>query len=600
MSRESYHEPLKALNEADTFKLFSQFWLEAGDFLLQSPFNGQLQKIYLWFYQFLTHHKPGLKHYGVDGIVSWEEFKGILDQFNEFTGGAIETSNNISTKISTQDDSLDHKNVSYINRAKIVLFQDKTWDCGSDVINHEKLNLVLTGAHETGNNDATSNPKETLLTMLGQSIHTQVTAEVNPSWGIPPLEFNNNYSDLEKLLKKPSALVILNKQRAKIGTVRKPFFDYCNDPSHAKILSKVCISRKEFLNFQGNNNGLNKRDNLFPSLEQCYKLIESNKKIFSKEIYECCHKNIHPIPIINSNTDISLGDCSYLDTCHKMKNCRYLHYFSLIPLIKAKRYNVNAETELKSIKQNLYKQEHTIGFSHMEFLREVLPPQWISCDVRYLPFLILGKFAVVLADPAWDIHMSLPYGTCTDEELMSLPIHELQDEGMMLLWVTGRSIEIGRKALKKWGYVISDELIWLKLNQLKRTIVTGRTGHWLNHSKEHLLVGLKGNPPWINRMTDINTIVSGTRETLRKPDEIYELSERITGCHSRKLEIFGRDHNVRPGWFTIGDQLTGTSIYEKDVLKRYDEFKIANSGKKPPTQTQTQRKPFTKHSKGGH
>lgn len=43
-----------------------------------------------------------------------------------------------------------------------------------------------------------------------------------------------------------------------------------------------------------------------------------------------------------------------------------------------------------------------------------------------------------------------------------------------------------------------DELIWVKTNSLRRLIVSGRTGHWLNHSKEHCLVGYKGRPV-INR-----------------------------------------------------------------------------------------------------
>ena len=38
-------------------------------------------------------------------------------------------------------------------------------------------------------------------------------------------------------------------------------------------------------------------------------------------------------------------------------------------------------------------------------------------------------------------------------------------------------------------YHICDELIWVKTNQLQRLIRTGRTGHWLNHGKEHCLVG---------------------------------------------------------------------------------------------------------------
>lgn len=35
-----------------------------------------------------------------------------------------------------------------------------------------------------------------------------------------------------------------------------------------------------------------------------------------------------------------------------------------------------------------------------------------------------------------------------------------------------------------------DEIIWVKTNQLQRIIRTGRTGHWLNHGKEHCLVCL--------------------------------------------------------------------------------------------------------------
>lgn len=70
-----------------------------------------------------------------------------------------------------------------------------------------------------------------------------------------------------------------------------------------------------------------------------------------------------------------------------------------------------------------------------------------------------------------------------------------------------------------------------------------------------MLVGLKthvdndGNliwPSWVNRGTDTDVVVSEVRETSRKPDEVYGMIERI--CPGgRKLEIFGRKHNTRPG-----------------------------------------------------
>lgn len=58
---------------------------------------------------------------------------------------------------------------------------------------------------------------------------------------------------------------------------------------------------------------------------------------------------------------------------------------------------------------------------------------------------VTGKFSVIMADPPWDIHMELPYGTLSDDEMRQLPIPVLQDEGLIFLWVTGRAMELGRE-----------------------------------------------------------------------------------------------------------------------------------------------------------
>ncbi|KAJ3090068.1 N6-adenosine-methyltransferase subunit mettl3, partial [Quaeritorhiza haematococci] len=198
---------------------------------------------------------------------------------------------------------------------------------------------------------------------------------------------------------------------------------------------------------------------------------------------------------------------------------------------------------------------------------KTLPPQWIQCDVRKFDLKVLGKFSVIMADPPWDIHMSLPYGTMTDDEMKQMPIAELQDEGFLFLWVTGRAMELSRECLQIWGYERVDELVWVKTNQLQRLIRTGRTGHWLNHSKEHCLVAVKGNPKWHYPCFDTDVLVAEVRETSRKPDEIYGLIDRLSPG-TRKIEIFGRQHNTRPGWMTLGNQLDGVKIYESDLLER--------------------------------
>jgi len=173
-----------------------------------------------------------------------------------------------------------------------------------------------------------------------------------------------------------------------------------------------------------------------------------------------------------------------------------------------------------------------------------------------------------MADPPWDIHMELPYGTLTDDEVRNLPVGEIHQDGMIFLWVTGRAMELARDCFRIWGYKRIEEIIWVKTNQLQRIIRTGRTGHWINHSKEHCLVGIKGNPK-LNRNLDCDVIVSEVRETSRKPDEIYNLIERMfPNC--LKLELFGRPHNVHDNWITCGNQLDGVRLCDDDLVRRYN------------------------------
>lgn len=63
--------------------------------------------------------------------------------------------------------------------------------------------------------------------------------------------------------------------------------------------------------------------------------------------------------------------------------------------------------------------------------------QWVKCDIRSFDMTVLGKFGVVMADPPWEIHQDLPYGTMADDEMRRLNIGALQDEGVIFLWVTG-------------------------------------------------------------------------------------------------------------------------------------------------------------------
>ncbi|KAI1287070.1 N6-adenosine-methyltransferase catalytic subunit [Halotydeus destructor] len=263
-----------------------------------------------------------------------------------------------------------------------------------------------------------------------------------------------------------------------------------------------------------------------------------------------CDK-LHFRKIIQKHTDESLGDCSFLNTCFHMDSCKYVHY-EVDYSTARKQSESKGQTKLPT--------EANTTALH--------PSQWLQCDLRYFDMSILGKFAVVMADPPWDIHMELPYGTMSDDEMRKLNIPSLQDDGVIFLWVTGRAMELGRECLKLWGYERCDELIWVKTNQLQRIIRTGRTGHWLNHGKEHCLVGIKGNPEGINRGLDCDVIVAEVRATSHKPDEIYGIIERLSPG-TRKIELFGRPHNVQPNWITLGNQVAGSRLLDPDLIERF-------------------------------
>ena len=52
-----------------------------------------------------------------------------------------------------------------------------------------------------------------------------------------------------------------------------------------------------------------------------------------------------------------------------------------------------------------------------------------------------------------------------------------------------------------------------------------------------------------------DVIYSERRGQSQKPTEIYEMIEEIYGEKGKFLEIFGRRHNLRPKWTTLGNEL---------------------------------------------
>ncbi len=98
-----------------------------------------------------------------------------------------------------------------------------------------------------------------------------------------------------------------------------------------------------------------------------------------------------------------------------------------------------------------------------------------------------------------------------------------------------------------------DTVTWVKRS--KTGGLQTNPGYYLRHSKEVCLVGLKGcylDRSKLQRMLDV--IIAPRMEHSRKPDRIHRMAERLYP-NGQYLELFGRKHNLRPNWKTLGNEL---------------------------------------------
>ncbi|GJQ15220.1 hypothetical protein GpartN1_g7011.t1 [Galdieria partita] len=195
-----------------------------------------------------------------------------------------------------------------------------------------------------------------------------------------------------------------------------------------------------------------------------------------------------------------------------------------------------------------------------------IPPHCIPirCDVREAPWdrltQVVENFDAIMMDPPWQLATANPtrgvalgYNQLSDECIASLPIHKLQKNGFMFIWVINAKYRTALHLFQRWGYQLVDDISWVKYTVNRR--FAKNHGFYLQHAKETCLVGFKGVLPSHfcgNVVGDV--ICSERRGQSQKPDEIYEIIEQLIP-HGRYLEIFARKNNLRNYWISIGNEV---------------------------------------------
>jgi N6-adenosine-specific RNA methylase IME4 len=150
-----------------------------------------------------------------------------------------------------------------------------------------------------------------------------------------------------------------------------------------------------------------------------------------------------------------------------------------------------------------------------------------------------------------------PYATMSKSELLRLPVWKLAAPHCALaMWATQTNLDFSIDLIKRWGFEYKTALAWAKLSKTSQAddedakLAFG-TGYWLRCSAEFLLFGAIGRPKVVSR-SERNLIVAPVREHSRKPDEAYELLERMFP-RVNKVELFSRGD--RAGWRHWGDEV---------------------------------------------
>uniref|UniRef100_A0A1B0AEN4 N(6)-adenosine-methyltransferase non-catalytic subunit METTL14 n=1 Tax=Glossina pallidipes TaxID=7398 RepID=A0A1B0AEN4_GLOPL len=208
-------------------------------------------------------------------------------------------------------------------------------------------------------------------------------------------------------------------------------------------------------------------------------------------------------------------------------------------------------------------------------------PMYLKADLKVLDLKTLGtKFDVILIEPPLEEYSRAAPSVATVggaprvfwnwDEILNLDVGEVAaHRSFVFLWCgSSEGLDMGRNCLKKWGFRRCEDICWIRTNiskpghskQLEPKAVFQRT-------KEHCLMGIKGtvrrstDGDFIHANVDIDLIISEEDEfgSFEKPIEIFHIIEHFC-LGRRRMHLFGRDSSIRPGWLTVGPELTNSNF----------------------------------------
>lgn len=180
------------------------------------------------------------------------------------------------------------------------------------------------------------------------------------------------------------------------------------------------------------------------------------------------------------------------------------------------------------------------------------------------PFSALrgSAYGGIVGDPTWNFRTWSARGrgrsperhyrsTLTHDEIKALPVADIAaPNAVLLLWATWPCLQVALEVISAWGFTYKTlGYVFVKQNKSGEGLFTG-CGYWTRANSEPCLLATRGKPKRLH--ADVpQVIVEPRREHSRKPDCIYERTERLVA--GPYLELFARTR--RPNWSCWGDEL---------------------------------------------
>jgi N6-adenosine-specific RNA methylase IME4 len=164
-----------------------------------------------------------------------------------------------------------------------------------------------------------------------------------------------------------------------------------------------------------------------------------------------------------------------------------------------------------------------------------------------------GKYRIVYADPPWSYGNEMPdyfieqrdhYPTMSLDDICDIPVDQwAEGDAVLFLWVPAPLTLKVAEVIRAWGFEFKTEFIWDKVKH--------NMGHYSSVRHEKLYLCTRGAcQPDVRKLFDsVQSIERGKHS--QKPTEFYDIIDTLypTG---RRLELFHRGQNKRPGWSCYG------------------------------------------------